>query len=208
MLRDEAGERVAITHNISYWKASQEPLSADIGVVEGEKNLWIFDVGSSEEAASRIQALPGNKNVVISHFHQDHMGNYGRVAYRELYQGANTFRYTKAGEIVRGDLWLEDGFNIHLFELPSSHAKGCIGMEIDGKYAFLGDGTYCMMKQNRPAYNVNLLQEEISVLERLKARYFLVSHDEAFVRDREEILEELKWIYDMRESGNPYIFVD
>lgn len=203
----KSDERLAITDRISYWKASQKPLSADIGVIEGARNIWIFDVGSSEEAAERIQALPADKKVVLSHFHQDHMGNLERVKYQELYQGANTYRYTKGGEIVHGDLWLEDGLTLHLFELPSSHAKGCVGMEIDGEYAFLGDGTYCMIKQGRPAYNANLLRDEIRVLERLKAKYFLLSHDETFVRDREEILEELKQIYAKREPENSYIFV-
>lgn len=199
--------RIVITDSISYWKASEGPLSADVGVVEGKRNIWIFDVGSSDTAAERIQALPGNKNVVLSHFHRDHTGNLERITYQKLYQGANTFRYTKSGELVRGDLWLEDGLELHLFELPSSHAKGCIGMEINGEYAFLGDGTYCMVKQERPVYNVGLLKEEIRVLESLQAGYFLLSHDKAFVHEKGEVLEELKKIYSKGEPGNPYIYV-
>lgn len=199
--------RIEIAEGVSYWRASQEPLSADVGVIEGRRSIWLFDVGSSDGAAEHIQALPGNKNVVLSHFHRDHMGNLDRIAYQRLYQGANTFRYTQNGEIVRGEIWLEDGPELHLFELPSSHAKGCIGLEINGEYAFLGDGAYCMTKQERPAYNVGLLKEEIRVLEGLQAGYFLLSHDETFVHEKEEVLEALKRIYSGREPGNPYIYV-
>lgn len=203
-------ERISIDDRLSYWKASQEPLSADIGVLEGDKYTWIFDVGNGLEAADCIRSLPGPRRAVLSHFHQDHIGNWREAEFETLYQGAHTFRYTGTGEIVRGSLTLEDGVQIRIFEIPSSHAKGCIGMEVDEKYAFLGDATYCTAKntQGRLAYNANLLADEIKVLRTLKAQYFLLSHNDTFVRPKEDVLAELEEIYARRDPQSPYIFLE
>lgn len=202
-------ERILIDGRLSYWKAMQEPLSADIGVVEGDRYTWIFDVGNRPEAVDCIRSLPGPKRVVLSHFHQDHIGSWREIEFQTLYQGAHTFRYTGVGEIVRGSLTLEDGVKIRLFEIPSSHAKGCIGMEVDGKYAFLGDAVYCTAKntQGRPAYNANLLADEIEVLRGVKAPYFLLSHNDAFIRKKEDVLAELEEIYARRDPQSAYIFI-
>ncbi|MDE7260743.1 MAG: MBL fold metallo-hydrolase [Oscillospiraceae bacterium] len=201
-------KRISIDERLSYWKASQEPLSADIGVLEGDKYTWIFDVGNSLEAADCIRSIPGPKRVVLSHFHQDHIGNWREVEFETLYQGAYTFRHTGVGEIIRGSLTLEDGASIRLFEIPSSHAKGCIGMEVDEKYVFLGDATYCARTQGRPAYNANLLADELRVLRALKAQYFLLSHNDVFIRRKEEVLAELEEIYACRDSQSTYIFLE
>ena len=96
--------------------------------------------------------------------------------------------------------------SLHLFELPCSHAKGSIGLEVNEKYAFLGDAAYCMTKDGRPAYNANLLAEEIKVLKGLTAEYFLLSHDKKFVRRKEVVLSWLEGIYGKRDAKNPYIF--
>lgn len=203
-------ERIPIDGRLSYWKATQEPLSADIGVLEGDKYTWIFDVGNGPEAAACLQSLPRPKKAVLSHFHQDHIGNWREAELETLYQGAHTFRYTGVGEVVRGSLTLEDGILIRLFEIPSSHAKGCIGMEVDEKYAFLGDATYCTAKytQGRLAYNANLLAGEIEVLRTVKAPRLLLSHDGAYVRKKEDVLAELEEIYARRNSQSAYIFID
>ena len=203
-------ERISIDERLFYWKATEEPLSADIGVLEGDKYTWIFDVGNGPEAAECLRSLPGPKKAVLSHFHQDHMGNWREAELETVYQGAHTFRYTGVGEVVRGSLTLEDGALIRLFEIPSSHAKGCIGMEVDEKYAFLGDATYCTAKntQGRLAYNANLLADEIKVLHAVKAPFFLLSHDGAYVRKKEDVLAELEEIYARRTPQNAYIFFE
>lgn len=203
-------ERISIDGRLFYWKATQEPLSADIGVLEGDKYTWIFDVGNGPEAAACLRSLPGPKKAVLSHFHQDHIGNWREAELETLYQGAHTFQYTGAGEVVRGSLTMEDGALIRLFEIPSSHAKGCIGMEVDEKYAFLGDATYCTVKytQGRPAYNANLLADEIKVLRAVKAPCFLLSHDDAYMRKKEDVLAELEEIYARRNPQSAYIFLE
>lgn len=198
-------QRIKITDQITYWKATQNPLSADIGVVEGNQYTWIFDVGSSETSVKCIDSIVGQKNVILSHFHQDHIGNISKIDFKTLYQGAHTKRYTKAGEVVCKHLEIEDGVKIHLFELPCSHAKGSVGLEVNEKYAFLGDATYPTMKDGKPAYNANLLAEEIKVLQALKAEYVLLSHSEEFVHRKEDVIAKLETIYALRDAQSAYI---
>ena len=135
-------EIISITDKISYLPAGENPLSADVGIVEGQKALWLFDLGNSAEAAEALNALKKPKNAVISHFHSDHLGNLDRVVLSELYLGANTFNYAWLGKFVRDDNYIDDGVKLRIFPLPSSHAKGSLGIEVSGEYAFLGDGVY------------------------------------------------------------------
>ncbi len=200
-------ERIKIDDRISYWKATENPLSADIGMVEGDKYTWIFDVGCSEEAVACMQSIAKPKKVILSHFHTDHIANWNMVDYETLYQGAHTWRYTGNGESVSGSIQMLDGVKLHLFEIPCSHAKGSIGMEIEEKYAFLGDATYCAMKGGKAVYNANSLAEEIKVLRSLKAEYFLLSHDKKFVRRKDVVLAQLEGIYAKRDNRSAYIFV-
>lgn len=204
MLRD----RIPIGERISYWPASSDPLCSDIAVYEGADGLWIFDVGFGDLAAKRVNSLPGKKRVVLSHFHQDHMGNLPKISWGQLYLGQYTFRHAGAGHVVAAPIEPEPG--VRLFPIPSSHAKGCIGMEVDEMYAFVGDATYCTAKhtQGRLAYNANLLADELNVLRALKAQYFLLSHDGAFVRKKADVLAELEEIYARRVQGEAYIFLD
>ena len=104
------------------------------------------------------------------------------------------------------DMFFDDGEKIHIFPLPSSHAKGSLGMEI-GDYAFLGDATYSTMKQGKVCYNASVLKEEIAVLKNLSAKFFLISHDEKFIRPKEEIIEELEEIYKKRDPKESYICI-
>ena len=201
-------ERISIDDIVTYWKATEEPLSADVGVIQGDKYTWLYDVGCSEEAAACIQSLQKPKKVVLSHFHPDHTRNLSKITFDTLYQGGHTLRYTKQGEVVKGHLWLEDGVRLHLFELPCSHAKGSIGLEVNEKYAFLGDATYCAVKDGGGIYNVNLLAEEIKVLRELKAEYFLLSHDKRFVRRKEVVLAQLEGIYARRDRQSAYIVLE
>ena len=86
-------ERVSITDYISYIKASDNPLSADVVLIEGQEYLYVFDVGNNAQVAEYLNSLPKKKRVILSHFHTDHMGNIGRVNWDNVYFGANTEKY-------------------------------------------------------------------------------------------------------------------
>lgn len=196
-----------MTDYIQYIKATDTPLSADVGIVDGKEYCWIFDVGNSEEARQELAAITKNKAVVLSHFHPDHMGNLDKVSYSRLYCGDNTFKYTKTGEIVNRELFMEDGVSIHLFQIPSSHAKGSIGMEVNGEYAFWGDAAYSTTKNGKRVYNAQLLLEQIRLLESLSSKYILLSHEKEFVTEKDRLLEELRGWYGKRDAKSPYICI-
>ena len=199
-------EIIKINDRISYVKATEKPLSADVGIVEGDEFIWIFDVGADESVPISLNKIQKPKNAVISHFHPDHMKNLEHVDLNEVYLGANTFKYAKRGNVVDEDVFINDGAEIHLFPLPSSHAKGSVGMET-GDYAFLGDAIYSTMKQGKVCYNASVLKEGIAVLKNLSAKFFLISHDEIFVRPKEEIISELSEIYSKRDPKESYIWI-
>ena len=135
------------------------------------------------------------------------MGNLEEINPDKIYLGANTYRYVNRGEIIEKDVYIEDGVNLHIFPLPSSHAKGSVGLEVDGRYAFLGDGIYSTAKQGRECYNSSMLKEEIDVLKNLRAEYFLLSHTAGLIKSREEVLSELEKIYSQRDPRQSYIFL-
>ena len=199
-------EIIKIAERISYIKASENPLSADVGIAEGDEFIWLFDIGANDSVQMSLSTFEKPKNLVISHFHPDHMGNLEHVSLNEIYLGANTFKYAKRGTVVEEDVFIDDGIEIHIFPLPSSHAKGSLGMEI-GDYAFLGDATYATMKQGRVCYNASVLKDEIAVLKKLSAKFFLISHDEKFVCPKEEIIAELEEIYSKRNPKESYIWL-
>lgn len=194
-----------ITNKISYIKATDNPLSADIGIIDGNKYCWIFDVGNCEEARLKLSDIQKPKAVVLSHFHPDHIGNLDKISWDKLYCSDNTFKYTKYGEIINTDFFFEDGVSLHLFKIPSCHARGCIGMEIDGTYAFWGDAAYCTSKGGNSVYNTQLLLEQIRLLKKISAKYILLSHKENLIHEKDSLLKFLCSIYDKRIQGEPYI---
>lgn len=216
---------IRINGTVSYIESTNDPLSAEVGVIRGREKIWLYDVGNSGESREEIRNLispaqdtgrtpspllsSGSElpcSVVLSHFHPDHIGNLaGLPDPLELYVGGNTWKYTKKGIAVTGDLYLEDGCALHLFPLPSTHAKGSLGLEVDGEYAFLGDGLYPGRKGGRAVYNAQFLKEGIDVLKSLKAHTFLLSHRDPFAQGREETIRELEEIYSRREANQPYI---
>ena len=199
-------EILKIADKISYIKATGNPLSADVGMIEGDEYLWIFDVGADESVSISLKGIIKPKKAVVSHFHPDHMANLEHVMLEEVFLGANTFKYAKRGTVVADDIFIDDGVKIHIFPLPSSHAKGSVGLET-GDYAFLGDATYATMKQGRVCYNASVLKEEITVLKNLSAKFFLISHDEKFIRTKDEIIAELEEIYSKRDPKESFIWI-
>ena len=204
---DNFSNALHISDRISYFPAVEEPLAADVGVVEGDTYTWLFDLGPHDPAIHALQSLNSTKPfcLVLSHFHQDHIAGWDQLLLHDLYVGKHTYKYTRSGLVVESDLYINDGIQIHLFPLPSTHAKGSLGMEINGTYAFLGDGIYPMHKNGQDLYNANLLADQIRVLRSLKADSFLLSHDEPFLHRKEDVISELEAIYAKRQSQSMYI---
>lgn len=188
-------DEIRITDKISYIPASENPLSADIGIIREGDDVWLYDVGDGEKNVP----LPGGScRIVLSHFHRDHTGNIDAVPAQALFVSKLTFDHVHRGTIVSKDLTIGD---LHIFPLPSSHTGGCLGLEVDGAYAFVGDALYCKVRNGRYVYNTQLLQEEIAALKGLKAQYLLVSHHPGMLRRKDVVLAELEEIYALRDKN-------
>lgn len=195
---------VQITDKISYLPSTRNPLSCEIVFIKGTDCTWIFDTGLSREAAEEINRIEGKKKVVISHWHPDHTMNLAKIKYDELYVSKNTKKYTWRGTVIEKDT---DFGDVQVILLPSSHAKGCLCL-LCGDYAFMGDGTYSKERKGNHTYNVQLLQSEIEVLERIPCRYVCLDHDPVFIQERSDLIVLHKTIFDRKEEGNPVISVE
>lgn len=195
-------KEIVINEKISYLEHTDDPLSADVGIIREGGEIWLFDVGND---VRNIDELTGKYNVVLSHFHQDHVGSLEKIGIQKLYVSKETQNHVKViGEIVEEDLFIG---NLHIFPIRSSHSKGSLGLEVDETYAFVGDALYCKMKDGMPCYNAQLLYEEIRKLKSLKAQYLLASHHPGLVREKAEVIAELEEIYARRVQGSPDIFL-
>lgn len=197
------------------------PLSADVYAIRGETAWWIFDVGACDEAVDFINNLPCDgaaplkKNIVISHFHRDHFFNLSRVSFDNLFVGRETFRHcdenirARSGtQVVESPLQFEDGIQILIDPIPSSHAKGSLMLTVGGAIAFLGDSTYPTVGHNRPdSYNVQLLYQQIQFLKGCSAQHFVMSHRRFSPREKETVLQLLENFYAMRQSHKNVIEV-
>ena len=190
-----------INEKISYIECSDDPLSADIGIIRDGDAVWLYDVGSDERA---ISELTGNYNVVLSHFHQDHTGNIGKLNIKEAFVSHETKRHVQMGTVADRDIYID---NLHIFPLPSSHCKGCLGLEVDETYAFVGDALYSKFRDGYYIFNAQLVKEEIAVLKKLKAPYLLVSHFKGMVRRRNEVIAQLEELYHYRDKNSSEIKV-
>lgn len=198
---------VQINNNISYLPASEKPLSCDVVFIKTDKATWIFDVGCCSEAAKEIQKIEGKKNIIISHFHPDHILNLARINYDNLYVSSNTKKYVFKGTVVKEPLVISEEPEIKIMELPSSHAKGCLIL-ICGEYAFMGDGTYCKPVRGHHFYNAQKLHDMIDVMETIPADYFCLSHEHIFIKRKQDVIALYKDIYKRRDAKSPFINVE
>ena len=195
-------KEIVITDKISYVECTEDPLSADIGIIRDGEEIWLYDVGND---VRNLEGLSGQYNIVLSHFHQDHVGSIEKLGIKKLYVSKETQKHiAPAGMIVEEDMYVG---SLHIFPLRSSHAKGSLGLEVDGIYAFVGDALYCKAKNGKYCYNAQLLREEIDKLKELKATYLLASHHPGLVRKKDEVVAELEEIYAKRVQGSPEIFL-
>ena len=198
---------INLTPEISYLPSVESPISSDVVFIkpQGSDTTWIFDTGTCGEAAELINAVESKKNIVISHFHPDHILNLLKVKYDKLYVTKYTKKYTRVGEIVDGELLFSDGIKIS--QIPSSHSKGALILEYKD-YAFLGDATYCHFRLTAREYNVQLLEQMIKKMEEITAPNFCLSHDKGFVQPKESVLRIYRKILARRKNGSPTINVN
>ena len=201
---------IDINDNISYIHSSKNPLSSDVVFIKRQKSVWIYDVGACKEAATEIEHIFKKKYVVLSHFHPDHVWNLICTSNTELFVSENTRKYLKKGTVFESPMIIPaEGKDpeIRVFEIPSSHAKGCLALQC-GDYLFLGDATYAHEKFGKRFYNEQNLRELIVALQKSSCQFVGLSHSRSFIHKREDIIKMLTAIYESREKGKSEIPVD
>ena len=169
-MNSQVVEKVSLVRedeNISYITPTINPLSCTVVIVETGHNIWLYDTGSHSDIPAMINSYnqaEKNINIVLSHFHPDHIKNVSDIHFKNMYQGKNTLRYTGAGEIVTGDMYIDDDINLHIFPIASSHAKGCLALEVKD-ICYVGDALYPATGPQFRRYNAGLLLEQLRQIE-------------------------------------------
>lgn len=168
--------------------AAESPvLSADVFAIRGDRRTYLFDVGQSDEACQWIAELPGEKAAVLSHFHPDHTGNISRISCAEVYVGGFTQKKIGQGIVVQEELCIHDGVKLVIRHCPSPHAKGSLILTVNGEYTLLGDLWY-----HRPDYDREAARQMLLTLRRIETKYFVMSHQENGVYERDVLLHDLE----------------
>ena len=103
-----------IAEKIEYLPATDNPLSADVYFIEGNKRCYIFDVGNNDNSLHHINQINREKTVILSHYHKDHIGNIEHINYHDLYVGKKTYETIGKGKIVEDAITINDGVKIEI----------------------------------------------------------------------------------------------
>lgn len=192
---------IKVEDYLIYLEETREPLSADVYFIRGNKYTYIFDVGSNKDSRELIDKID-DKIVIISHFHQDHIGNmrFVKDKVKEVYLGDYTYKILGYGNVIKDIYEINDGINIKIISIPNSHAKGSLCVIINNKYLLIGDALY----SNRYGYNVSLLNEQLKLLKKLEFEYVISSHKKKMY-SKDNIIHELEYYYSKRSKDKPYI---
>lgn len=179
---------IPICEYISFIPSSDEPLSADVFFIKGGKKTYIYDVGANEQSFKEIESVPGEKTVILSHFHPDHTANMKRINCDEIYLGRKTYEKLGRGVIVSDKTVIEDGIKLEIVRFPSVHAKGSLVLTVNSEYALIGDLYYSVKDCNK-----DIAREMLTAMKRLDTKYFIPSHcNESPVIEKNRLISELE----------------
>lgn len=140
-----------ILPNIYYTKPRKMlQLSSEVVIIKENGKIYAYDSGNNSDLAFYLTCLSQvwKLNVVISHFHEDHLTNLKHISFDKAYVSQNTNKYLKDLDNVIITNHFEDG-KIKIIGVTSSHAKGSLVLSYDDNLLFAGDLIY-------PAYNYDI----------------------------------------------------
>ena len=165
--------KYTISEIIKYLPATNDPLSADVYCIEGDKYCYVYDVGNDDRSLQYINQIGKEKVVVLSHHHKDHTGNIVDLHYRDLYVGKKTYETIGAGVIVEDKLTINDGVRIDVIHCVSPHTDGSLIVTIDKEYTLIADLYF-----TRPPFDKEKAMKMIDSLRSIDTKYFVISHQE------------------------------
>ena len=176
-----------ISGKIKYLPATNDPLSADVYCIEGDKYCYVYDVGNDERSLQYINQIVKEKVVVLSHHHKDHTGNIVGLHYRDLYVGKKTYEIIGKGIIVEDALTINDGVRIDVSHCVSPHTEGSLIITVDNEYTLIADLYF-----TRPPFDEEKAMKMIDFLRNIDTQYFVISHQEnENVIPKEKLIAEL-----------------
>ena len=174
--------------NIRCIPAVESPLSSDVFLIEGEENIYAYDVGSSPAAEKILQNLNKPLVIILSHFHKDHTSNLARLTYQQLYVGGVTRQRLHCGTTLPGNmLTINDGARLEIQRCPSVHEKGSLILNVNREYTLLGDLIYARGEPDKAIKTAMLL-----TLQAVDTRFFVVSHQRDKIFEKEKLLEIIR----------------
>ena len=162
-----------ISRKIKYLPATNDPLSADVYCIEGDKYCYVYDVGNDERSLQYINQIGKEKVVVLSHHHKDHTGNIVGLHYRDLYVGKKTHEIIGKGIIVEDALTINDGVRIDVSHCVSPHTESSLIITVDNEYTLIADLYF-----TRPPFDKEKSMKMIDSLRSIDTEYFVISHQE------------------------------
>jgi glyoxylase-like metal-dependent hydrolase (beta-lactamase superfamily II) len=96
-------KEIVITDKISYVECTEDPLSADIGIIRDGEEIWLYDVGNDMRS---LEGLSGQYNIVLSHFHQDHVGSIKKLGIKRLYVSKETQKHIAPAGVIVEEIYM------------------------------------------------------------------------------------------------------
>ena len=176
-----------LAEKIKYLPAVNNPLSADVFFVEGDKRCYIYDVGNNDDSLRYINQVNKEKTIILSHYHKDHVGNIDYIDYCDLYVGKETYQAIGKGIIVEDSFSIQDGVKIEIIHCASPHTDGSLIINIDNEYTLIADLYF-----TRPPFDKEKAIKMVKFLKNIDTQYFVISHQEdANVVSKEKLIAEL-----------------
>lgn len=162
-----------IGKRIRYLTAANDPLSADVYCIEGDKYCYVYDVGNDDRSLRYINQIGKEKVVILSHHHKDHTGNIADIHYCDLYVGKKTYEAIGKGVIVEDKLTINDGARIDVIHCTSPHTDDSLIITVDNEYTLIADLYF-----TRPPFEMEKTKKMIETLRAIDTKYFVISHQE------------------------------
>ncbi len=174
--------------SIRYLPASEQPLSAEVYFIQGEKNTYLYDVGNHIPTLNAIQALPKAPVAILSHYHADHTGNVLKAAFQQIYVGDFTREKLDVGTVVAEPMTIDDGTELEIIPCPSVHTPGSLILNVNREYCLIGDLFFC-----KPPVSTELARQMLEALSQVDTGFFVVSHSGVEnIFDKKSFLVELR----------------
>lgn len=157
--------------SILYLPASDHPLSAEVFVIQGRKNTYLFDVGNAAQSLHVIQSMPNPPIAILSHFHDDHTGNASKADFKTIFVGKFTMEKLNIGTVVSEAMTIVDGITLEIIPCPSVHTPGSLILNVDRQYCLIGDLFFY-----KPPVSFDLARQMMDTLEQVDTQYFVFSH--------------------------------